>query len=145
MPYSGERELVESISSRKTGGHQVEAWGCHPTVKYSDLDLFLSERTTCTKHGEESEGKEVQWQAQIGIQFKGRLQGLTLWLCYGELTDRSLAWLSSERPNKLLKASDVGTYTWPMDRSQGPLWLNYRKAGRGWGRGWPHKKASSLN
>jgi hypothetical protein len=25
MPYSGERELVESISSRKTGGHQVEA------------------------------------------------------------------------------------------------------------------------
>ena len=32
MPYSGERELVESSSSGGTG-HQVERWGCHPTVK----------------------------------------------------------------------------------------------------------------
>jgi hypothetical protein len=31
------------------------------------------------KH-EEIEGKEVQRQAQIGIQLKGRLQGLTLLL-----------------------------------------------------------------
>jgi hypothetical protein len=36
MPYSGERELVEYTSSRKIG-HQVEGWGCHPTVKNSDL------------------------------------------------------------------------------------------------------------
>ena len=48
MPYSGERELVESTSSRKTG-HQVEGWGCHPTVKNSDPELFLSERTAGTK------------------------------------------------------------------------------------------------
>ena len=48
MPYSGERELVESISSRKTG-HQVEGWGCYPTVKNSDSELFLSKRTTGTK------------------------------------------------------------------------------------------------
>jgi hypothetical protein len=32
MPYSGERELVELISSRKTG-HQMRDGGCHPTVK----------------------------------------------------------------------------------------------------------------
>jgi hypothetical protein len=45
---NGERELVESTSSRKTG-HQVEEWDCHPTVKNSDPKLFLSERTTGTK------------------------------------------------------------------------------------------------
>ena len=48
MPYSGERELVESTSSRKTG-HQVEGWGCHPTVKISVTELFLSKRTAETK------------------------------------------------------------------------------------------------
>jgi hypothetical protein len=32
MYYSGERELVESTSSKKTG-HQAEGWGCHPKSK----------------------------------------------------------------------------------------------------------------
>jgi hypothetical protein len=32
------------------------------------------------KNGEEPEEKEVQWQAQSGIQLKGRLQDLTLLL-----------------------------------------------------------------
>jgi hypothetical protein len=40
MHYSGEKELVEHTSSRKTG-HQVEGWGCHLTVKNSDPELFL--------------------------------------------------------------------------------------------------------
>jgi hypothetical protein len=48
MPYSGERELVESTSSRKTE-HQAEGRGCHHTVKHSDSELFLSERTAGTK------------------------------------------------------------------------------------------------
>jgi hypothetical protein len=48
MSYSGERELVESTSSRKTR-HQVEGWACHPTVKNSDPELLLSERTSGTK------------------------------------------------------------------------------------------------
>jgi hypothetical protein len=48
MPNSGERELVESISNRKTG-HQVEAWCCHPTIKNSDPALFLSKRTAGRK------------------------------------------------------------------------------------------------
>jgi hypothetical protein len=47
MSYSGERELVDSISSRKTE-HQVEGWGCHSTVKNCDPELFLSERTAGT-------------------------------------------------------------------------------------------------
>jgi hypothetical protein len=48
VPNSGERELVESISSRKTG-HQVEGWVYHPTVKNCDPELFLCKRTAGTK------------------------------------------------------------------------------------------------
>ena len=48
MPYSRERELVES-TSRRTIGHQVERWGCHPIVKNSDPELFLSKITGETK------------------------------------------------------------------------------------------------
>ena len=48
--YSGEGELVEFTSSGKMG-LQVEGWGCHPTVKSSDPELFLSEETAGTKMG----------------------------------------------------------------------------------------------
>ena len=58
MSYSGDRELVESSSSRKTG-HQLEGWGCHPTVKNSDSKSLLPERTAGI-NGEEPEGKEIQ-------------------------------------------------------------------------------------
>ena len=46
--YSGEGELGQFTSSGGTG-HQVEGWGCHPTVKNSDLELFLSKGTVGTK------------------------------------------------------------------------------------------------
>ena len=46
--YSGERELIQSISSGGTG-HPVKEWGCHPTVKNSDPELFLSKRIAGTK------------------------------------------------------------------------------------------------
>ena len=48
MSYSREREHVEFTSSRKMG-HQVEEWSCHPVVKNSDSELFLSKRTTESK------------------------------------------------------------------------------------------------
>ena len=57
MSYSGERELLEPTSSRKTG-HQLEGWGCHPTVKYYDPEFFFSKRTEGDKK-EEPEEKEV--------------------------------------------------------------------------------------
>jgi hypothetical protein len=44
----GEREFAESTSSRKTG-HQEEGWYCHPIVKNSNPELFLSKRTAGTK------------------------------------------------------------------------------------------------
>ena len=46
--YSVKGELVESTSSGGTG-HQVEGWGCHPTAKNSDPELFLSKRIAGTK------------------------------------------------------------------------------------------------
>ena len=46
--YSGEGELLESISSGKTG-LQVEGWSYHSTVKNSDPELFLCKRTARTK------------------------------------------------------------------------------------------------
>ena len=58
LPNNGERELVEFISNRKSR-HQVEMWGCHPTVKNSDPELFLSNRTAGKKNREETERKEV--------------------------------------------------------------------------------------
>jgi hypothetical protein len=39
------REFVGFTSSRKIGYHQMEGWGCQPTVKNSDPELFLSKRT----------------------------------------------------------------------------------------------------
>jgi len=57
MANSGEREYVESTSSRKTR-HQIKGWGCHLTVKNSDPELILSKRTAGTKM-EETERKEV--------------------------------------------------------------------------------------
>jgi hypothetical protein len=48
MPNSGEKKIVESISSRKTE-HHLEGGGCHPTVKNSDPKLFQSKTTAETK------------------------------------------------------------------------------------------------
>jgi hypothetical protein len=48
MSNSEERKLQESTSSRKTG-HELEEWGCLPTVKNSASELFLSKRTSGTK------------------------------------------------------------------------------------------------
>jgi hypothetical protein len=59
MHYSGERNLVQPNSSRETR-HQVEGWGCHPTVKNYDPELFLSERAAGTKMEKRLWGKEVQ-------------------------------------------------------------------------------------
>ena len=55
MSYIVERELVDSTSSRKTG-HQVEGWGYYSTVKNSDPELFLSERT------EETKMEKILWE-----------------------------------------------------------------------------------
>jgi hypothetical protein len=65
MTNSGERELVESTSSRKTG-HQVEGWGFHPTVKNSDPELFLSKRTAGTKMEKRLRERRSSDQSNLG-------------------------------------------------------------------------------
>ena len=65
MPYSGERELVESTSSRKKG-HQVEVWDCYPTVKSSDPELFLSEGTAGTKMEKSMRERRSSDRAKLG-------------------------------------------------------------------------------
>jgi hypothetical protein len=44
MPYSGERELVESTSSRKTGRASLGGIGLPSQIISSDPESFLSER-----------------------------------------------------------------------------------------------------
>jgi hypothetical protein len=70
MLYSGERELVESTSSRKTE-HQVEVWGCHPTVKNSDLELFISERTTGRKTEKSLRERRSSDRPELGTSSRG--------------------------------------------------------------------------
>ena len=70
MPNSGEKEFVESVSTRKTG-HQVEGWGCHPTVKNSDPELFLSERTARTKMEMRLRERRSSDQSDLGSMSRG--------------------------------------------------------------------------
>ena len=64
MLYSEERELVESTSSRKTG-HQEEGWGCHPTVKNSDPQLFLSEITARAKLEKRLKKRKSSYRSEL--------------------------------------------------------------------------------
>ena len=65
MPNNGERELVESTSSRKPG-HQVEEWGCHCTVKNADPELFLSKELQRQKWRERWSSDNPTWDPSQG-------------------------------------------------------------------------------
>jgi hypothetical protein len=58
----------------------MEVWGCYPTVKNPETELFLSKRTVGTKMEETDEEEVNLGQAQIMIYLKGRLHVLTLLL-----------------------------------------------------------------
>jgi hypothetical protein len=86
MSYSGERELVESSSSRKTGC-QVEGWGCHLTVKISDSEMFLPKRTSSEKKWRlrESRSRDLPKLETSSRRCSKAHDG-----CWGVLTDRIL-------------------------------------------------------
>jgi hypothetical protein len=103
MPNSGERELVESTSSRKSE-HQLEGWGWHPTVKI--WLKIVPVRKNCRKNNwKQLEEKEVQWQVQIGIQLRGRSQGLTLllllWCAYKKVSITTAPWKAQQASEKV--------------------------------------------
>ena len=70
MSYSGERELVEFTSNKKKR-HQVEGWGCHPTVKNSDPELFLSERNAGTKLDKSLSKRRSIYRPKVGSSSRG--------------------------------------------------------------------------
>jgi hypothetical protein len=78
MPYSGQWELVESTSSRKTG-HQVRDG---VAILQSKLwPIIVPVWKYCRdRNGEDPEEMKVQLQAQSGIQLEGKPYGLTLLL-----------------------------------------------------------------
>jgi hypothetical protein len=80
MPNSEKRELVESTSSRKTV-HQVEGWGCHPTVKNSDPVLSLSKRTARTKMENRLRERRSSDRPKLGSS-QGLTLLLTIWSAY---------------------------------------------------------------
>jgi hypothetical protein len=98
MSYSGERKLVEPTSIRKTG-HQVRDRVAIPQSN------TVTQNCSCLKelqekNGEQPEEKEAQQQAQIGIQLKGRSQGLTLLLRLWPAHKKRPIMTASEKPNK---------------------------------------------
>lgn len=65
-----------------------------PIIDHLDINLWLKERRSSDEP-----------------KFLSSSRGQYFW-CYDVLTDMSLAWLLSERPNKQLKESDVLTPNW---------------------------------
>jgi len=118
IPYIGEREVVEPVSSRKMG-LRVEGWGCHTIVKGSDPELFLSKRTAGTKME-----KKLMERSSSDWPNLGGSKAWHYYSSYDVLTDRNLTRVPFKRSNKQLIEKDTDTYTQPMDWSPGSLQLN---------------------
>ena len=100
MTNSGEREHVESTYSIMTG-HYMDGWDCHPKVKNSDPELFLSNRTSETKKEKRLRGRRFSDQNKLGS-----------FSFYSVLIGWSLARLPPERTNKQLTKQILAPIQW---------------------------------
>ena len=82
MPYSGEMKLVEPTFSRKTESKFESRVGMGLPSHSQNLcpRIFPIKKNCRDRNGEKPEEKEVQGQAQIGIQLNRRPSCLTLLL-----------------------------------------------------------------
>lgn len=143
MSNSGERELVQPTSSRKTG----IKWTNGVAIPQSKT---LTQNFTCLKEQQGQTwrrdwGKGGPVTSNFGFISRVDSKAWHYYWCYGVLTD-SLAWLSSERTNKQLTETETDSYIiQPLDRSYRPLWwIRERLEEAEKKGGQPHRKTSSL-
>ena len=109
MSTSGERELVEPTSSRKTK-LQVRGWGFLPSVKNSDSDSLTSKRTAGIKIEKQLRERRSSDLPKLESSSRGCSKTWHYYWLYGVLTNRCLERLPSERPNKQLTETNADTY-----------------------------------
>ena len=73
-----EPKIKEFTSSRKTASSWEMELPSHSQKLWPRIVPVWKNRRD--KNGEVTEGKEIQWPAQVGILLRGRFQGLTLLL-----------------------------------------------------------------
>jgi hypothetical protein len=127
MPNSGKKELVQSTSNRKTG-HQVEGWGCHPTIKNSDRELFLSKRTAGKKTEKRLRERRSSDRPKLQPISWGDSKAWHYYWCYDVLRQEpSMAalWEAQQAAERVRCRYLHLTNEWS---DWGPLWLT----GRSW-------------
>jgi hypothetical protein len=143
MPNSRESEFIEPTSNRKIG-HQLKDG---VDILHSHLWPVIVPvgKNYRDGKGEEPEEKKVRWQAQSGIQLKGRSQGLTLllrlWSTHKKEPFINALWMTqwaAERVRCRYLHLTTG------QKQLTPV-VELGKAERSWGEGWYCRRTSSLN
>jgi hypothetical protein len=108
------------------------------TLNYSCLKKYWEENTAVT------EGKVIQWLAQLGIPLIGGYQPLTLLLVLCCACRQEPSRLSSERLCQPLTETDADPCSQSLVWDWGSLWKSYVKDWRSWRGRQPHRKTNTV-